>query len=197
MPVWPGDPAVSFAPESHLSRDGSHTVRLTRMLLGSHTGTHMDAPAHFIEGGKTLDQMPLERLVGQAEVVELRGVRAITREHLETRNWSGVERVLFKTDNSDHWNDGEFYEQFVYLEAEAAQYLVNRDIRLVGIDYLSIDQFRSLKHPTHFVLLEKDVIIIEGLNLKEVAPGRYRLVALPLRIKNADGAPARVILMEE
>jgi arylformamidase len=106
-----------------------------------------------------------------------------------------VQRVLFKTDNSAHWNDGTFYEKFVYLEPDAAEFLVQQGVRLVGIDYLSIDPYKSEKHPTHFVLLPRNVIIIEGLNLSRVAPGPYQMVALPLNLQSGDGAPARVILI--
>jgi arylformamidase len=112
-------------------------------------------------------------------------------------DWVGVKRVLFKTDNSDHWNDGKFYENFVYLEPDAAQFLVERGLRLVGIDYLSIDRFGSEHHPTHLVLLPHDVVVLEGLNLREIAPGRYHMVALPLNLQDADGAPTRVILMDQ
>jgi arylformamidase len=165
--------------------------------MGSHTGTHVDAPAHFVEGGKTLSEIPLEVFVGPATVFEIRGARSIARSHVEDLEWTGVERVLFKTDNSAHWNDGAFFEEFVYLEPEAGEFLVSRGIRLVGIDYLSIDRFRSEKHPTHFALLPHDVILLEGLNLSRILPGRYHMVALPLNLQHADGAPTRVILIDD
>jgi arylformamidase len=195
MPVWPGDPPVRLSLKSHLSRDKTHTVRLTAIEMGSHTGTHMDAPVHMIEGGKRLEQFPLETLTGKATVVEIPGVRFIGREQLEHLDWNGVERVLFKTENSKHWQDGRFYEEFVYLDPAGAEFLVERGIRLVGIDYLSIDKFRSESHPSHFALLTKNIAIIEGLNLSAVPPGQYTLVALPLNLQDADGAPTRVILM--
>ena len=197
MPVWPGDPPVQLLPKSHQSRDKTHTVRLTAITMGSHTGTHMDAPFHMIDGGKTLEQFPLEAVVGRARVVEITGVRSIGRAQLERLNWDGVERVLFKTDNSGHWNDGKFYEDFVYLEPEGAEFLVQRGVKLVGIDYWSIDKFKSESHPSHFVLLGKDIVILEGLNLSGPAAGEYMLCALPLNLQDADGAPARVILMDE
>ena len=196
MPVWPSDPPVKLTPQSHVSRDGSHTVRLSSIELGSHTGTHMDAPYHFIEGGKTLDEMPLDTFVGPAVVMEFLGVSSIQRSDLEAHSWAGVERVLFKTDNSNHWSDDQFFEQFVYLDPAAAEFLAEQGLRLVGIDYLSIDQFRSLKHPSHFILLGKHIAILEGLNLNNVRPGLYQLVALPLRLQNADGAPTRAILID-
>jgi arylformamidase len=195
MPVWPSDPPLKLTPQNHLSRDKTHTVHVTTIEMGSHTGTHIDAPYHFVEGGRRLEAIPLDELVGLATVVQVPGVRSITRAHLESLVWDGVRRVLFKTDNSDHWNDGTFYESFVYLEPDAAEFLIQQGVRLVGIDYLSIDAYKSEKHPTHFVLLPRNVVIIEGLNLSHVAPGQYQLVALPLNLQSGDGAPARVILI--
>lgn len=197
MPVWPGDPAVQLRSKSHQSRDGTHTVRLTAIEMGSHTGTHLDAPIHMSAGDRTLSDIPLDQLVGQAAVVELLGVRSIGRAQLEGLDWQGVERVLFKTENSKHWNDGKFYEEFVYLEPDGAAFLVQRGIQLVGIDYLSIDKYKSESHPTHFVLLTKNIVVIEGLDLSRVQPGRYTMAALPLNLKDADGAPTRVVLMRE
>ena len=194
MPVWPGDPAVHLLPKSHLSRDKSHTVQLTAIEMGSHTGTHLDAPYHFVEGGRRLHEIPLEQLTGRAAVINLPGVRSIGRKDLEDLKWDGIERVLFKTENSKHWQDGKFYEDFVYLEPDAAEFLAGRGVRLVGIDYLSIDKFKSEKHPTHFALLTKNIVILEGLDLSKVSPGEYTLFALPLNLQDADGAPTRVIL---
>jgi len=165
--------------------------------MGSHTGTHIDAPCHFVESGRTLHEIPLEWLVGDAVVVHIPEVGSIDRRHLESIDWSGVQRVLFKTDNSKRWGDNRFHEDFVYLEPAAAEFLVERGLRLVGIDYLSIDRFGSRDHPTHFVLLPRDVVVLEGLNLSRVAPGRYHMVALPLNLQRADGAPTRVILIDE
>src|SRR4051812_43170580 len=195
MPVWPSDPPLKLTPQGHLSRDKTHTVQVTRIEMGSHTGTHIDAPFHFIEGGRRLEQIPLSELVGPAVVVEITGVPSIQRKRLEPLNWNNVQRVLFKTGNSAHWKDGAFYEKFVFLEPDAAEFLVERGVRLIGIDYLSIDPYKSEKHPTHFVLLSRNVIIIEGLNLSQVAPGPYQMVALPLNLQSGDGAPARVILI--
>lgn len=195
MPVWPGDPPVRLTAKSHLSRDKTHTVRLTNIEMGSHTGTHIDAPFHMTDEGKRLDEFPLETLTGKVTVFEIPGARSLGRTELERLNWDGVERVLFKTENSSHWQDGKFYEEFVYLEPEGAEFLVQQGVRLVGIDYLSIDKFRSQSHPSHFVLLKQNIPIIEGLNLAAVPAGEYTLVALPLKLQDADGAPARVILM--
>jgi arylformamidase len=194
MPVWPGDPAVRLSAKSHLSRDKTHTVRLTAIEMGSHTGTHIDAPFHMIEDGDRLDQVSLDTLVGKATVFEVGAARSIGPSQLERLNWSGVERVLFKTENSRHWKDGAFHAEFVYLEPDGADFLVQRGVRLVGIDYLSIDKFKSESHPSHFTLLKKHIAILEGLDLSAVPPGEYTLVALPLNLHGADGAPTRVIL---
>jgi arylformamidase len=196
MPVWPTDPPVHLTSISIPSIDRRRTIRVTSIQMGSHTGTHIDAPNHFVEGGKKLHEISLKCLIGEVAVFHIAGVSSINRRHLEQLDWVGVKRVLFKTDNSDHWDDGEFFEDFVYLEPDAAAFLVERGLKLVGIDYLSIDRFGSEHHPTHLVLLPNNVVVLEGLNLSEVAPGRYHMVALPLNLKNVDGAPARVILMD-
>ncbi len=196
MPVWPGDPPVQLKAKSHQSRNRTHTVHVTAIEMGSHTGTHMDAPFHMIERGRTLSEIPLDTLVGTATVVEIPSARSVGRVELEPFNWTGVERVLLKTQNSKHWNDGRFYEEFVYLEPEGAQFLVDHGVRLVGIDYLSIDKFHSESHPSHFVLLEKNVVIIEGLNLNAVPQGNYTIYALPLNLQDADGGPTRVVLIK-
>lgn len=197
MPVWPGDPPVRLSAKSHVSRDGGHTVRLTSIEMGSHTGTHIDAPYHMLGEGKRLEEFPLETLTGRATVVEIPECSSIGRAELQRFNWTGVERVLFKTENSQHWQDGEFYERFVYLDPEGAQFLAQLGVKLVGIDYLSIDKFKSDSHPSHFVLMTKNILILEGLNLSRVPAGEYTLIALPLNLHNADGAPARVILTNE
>ena len=194
MPVWPGDPPVQLSKKSHVSRDKTHTVRLTAIEMGSHTGTHMDAPFHMIDGAKRLGDFSLDTLIGKVTVFEISSARSVGRAQLEGFDWTGVERVLLKTENSKHWNDGKFYEEFVYLEPDGAQFLVERGVRLVGIDYLSIDKFRSESHPSHFVLLKKDILIVEGLNLNAVPQGNYTIFALPLNLQDADGAPTRVVL---
>jgi len=196
MPVWPSDPAVNLTTQSHLSRGKSHTIRVTAIEMGAHTGTHIDAPWHFVEGGRKLNEIPLDCLIGPAHVVEVRGAASIARAHLEGLDWNGVERVLFKTENSGHWTDDGFYKSFVYIEPGAAEFLVQRAVRLVGIDYLSIDEFQSEKHPAHFVLLTKNVVVLEGLNLSGVSPGRYQMIALPLNLQDVEGAPTRVILTD-
>jgi arylformamidase len=194
MPVWPNDPPVQLTSKSHPSKDGTHTIRLTAIEMGSHTGTHLDAPFHMIEGGRRLSDFPLDTLIGPATVVEIPHARSISRPALQGFNWNGVERILLKTENSKHWRDGKFYEDFVYIEPDGAAFLAERGVRVVGIDYLSIDKFSSESHPSHFVLLKRDIIIVEGLDLSKVQAGQYTMFALPLNLQEADGAPARVIL---
>jgi arylformamidase len=194
MPVWPGDPAVNLSEKSHVARDKTHTVRGTAIEMGSHTGTHIDAPYHMIDDGKRLHELSLETLTGKVTVFEIPGVRSLGRAELEPLKWDGVERALFKTENSKHWQDGKFYEEFVYLDPGGAEVIARHGVRLVGIDYLSIDKYKSDSHPSHFVLLRKNIVILEGLNLSAVPPGEYNLFALPLNLQGGDGAPTRVIL---
>jgi len=195
MHVWPSDPPVSLETTPHASRNGSHTILVTSIACGSHTGTHLDAPSHMIDGAPTLDEVSLEALIGPVRVAAVPGAPAITRGALEGMNWSGVERVVFKTDNSLRWSDPGFFDRFVYLEPGAARFLAERKVRLVGIDYLSIDGYESADHPSHFVLLSESIVILEGLDLSDVPAGDYQLVALPLKLDGADGAPVRAVLI--
>ena len=195
MHVWPTDPRIRLEESRHLTQDKSHTIQVTTIHCGSHTGTHLDTPVQMMgSDAPTLGDIPLEQLVGPARVVDLRGVASIGQPDLESHDWEGVKRVLFLTDNSSHWQDAGFWKRFVYLEPQGTQFLVERGIRLVGIDYLSIDRFGSADHALHFVLLTKSVVILEGLNLLDVPPGDYELVALPIKLNRADGAPVRAIL---
>ncbi|HEX4945029.1 MAG TPA: cyclase family protein, partial [Blastocatellia bacterium] len=162
------------------------------------TGTHVDPPAHFVAGKATLDELPLEVLIGLARVVDVGEIRAIDVATIERASLAGVERVLFKTRNSRLWQADahEFEKGFVYLETEAAERLVELGVKLVGIDYLSIEKFNFDQPTTHYALLGNDVIVVEGLNLTEVAAGDYELICLPMKIKQGDGGPARVVLRE-
>ncbi len=199
MHVWPSDPKVRIEEQRHDGKDGFHTIRVTSIECGNHTGTHLDAPSHMIRHGATpgatLNEIPLERLVGPARVLELPGVSSIGRADLEGRLDGGIERVLLKTGNSEHWSDECFYTDFAALAADGAEYLVESGVQLVGIDYLSIESYGSIDHATHFVLLEQSVVILEGLNLEGVPAGDYQLIALPLKLDRTDGAPVRAILM--
>jgi arylformamidase len=194
MLTWPGDPPVAVHPRSRMSNGDSANV--SEIVMGSHTGTHVDPPFHFIDGAPTIDEVPLDALVGDAVVVDLRGIGdEITPDHLQTLA-AGTQRVLFRTDNSALWEQDhvEFPDSYTSLSLEAARWLVQRRVRLVGTDFLSIERKGAPGHPVHVALLEAGVVIVEGLNLSGVEPGAYALTCLPLRVKGGDGAPARALL---
>jgi len=163
--------------------------------MGAHTGTHMDAPAHFVRGGIGIDDMPVDAAMGWARVIPIRDRKSIKPDELVRHAIRRGERVLFKTHNSSHcWDTDSFVEDFVYLSATAAQYLAERQVRLVGVDYLSVGGFRADGVESHQALLKAGIWIIEGLNLKRVRPGRVQLVCLPLKIAGGDGGPARALV---
>ena len=193
MPVYDGDPAVSLERVTSLAAGG--VCNLSRLDFGVHSGTHIDAPLHFIDGAPGVEGTPLDVLIGDACVVDATSVKgdidATALSRLEVP--AGCERVLFKTTNSRLWDQGVFSREFVGLSADAARELARRGVRLVGIDYLSIAPFAE-PAPTHLALLEAGVVILEGLDLRRVRPGPYRLTCLPLLIEGADGAPARTLL---
>ncbi len=162
--------------------------------MGLHTGTHVDAPLHFVRGGKTITEMPLDVMVGPALVIEsIEDV--ITAEAIEASGLDPGARVLFKTRNSALWKQGgEFHEEFVHLSTEAARELARRKVRLVGIDYLSVSGYRSNQVEVHRTLLEAGVWILESLDLSKAKPGICQLLCLPLKIEGGEGAPARVLM---
>ncbi|MFQ5587366.1 MAG: cyclase family protein [Nitrospiria bacterium] len=195
LPVWPGDPAVEMRLACSLEKGDAANV--TELRLSAHSGTHVDAPRHFFPGGDGVDQLPLEALVGLCRVFELLDVKEeIRRADLRGCDLEGVRRVLFKTRNSRRSDcDPQVFEpDYVSFSAEIATDFADGGIRLVGIDGPSIEKFHQSAHPVHHILLRKHVIILENLDLSEVPPGDYELIALPLKLKGADGAPARVIL---
>ncbi len=196
LPVYPGDPAVQITQIASLAAGDICTV--SHLSFGSHTGTHVDPPAHFIAGMATLDELLLDVLIGPARVVDVGEIAAIDVATIDAANLAGVERVLFKTRNSRLWQAGpqEFAKDFVYLETTAAERLVELGVKLVGVDYLSIEKFNFEQPTTHYALLGNNVVIVEGLNLTDVAAGEYELICLPMKIKNGDGGPARVVLRE-
>ncbi|MDH7486413.1 MAG: cyclase family protein [Anaerolineae bacterium] len=194
--VWPGDPPLRITQPIHLNRGDSYTV--SRLDISTHTGTHVDAPAHCIRGGLAVDALDLNVLVGPAQVVQALEADALSAAVLEGLAIpQGTERLLLRTRNSERWARGEreFATDFVALTEDGARWLVARGIRLVGVDYLSVGPFDD-PLPTHLVLLGAGVIVVEGLNLSGVAPGLYQLVCLPLKIAGGDGAPARAILID-
>jgi arylformamidase len=196
-PTYPGDPGIEISAWKSLTEGDSANVSL--LHFGAHFGTHVDAPAHFIEGSAKVDSLPLEVLIGEAQVVEVPDeVSVIDRDFVSEHCPRRYKRFLFKTRNSQFWA-GEspvFHSDFTHLDLSAAEHLVSLGIRLVGIDYLTIEQFKSKTHPTHLALLSKGIVILEGLDLREVSGGSYELICLPLQIAggDGDGAPARVVL---
>ena len=195
LPTWPGDPRVELARGRKLEEGANANV--ARVDMGVHTGTHVDAPYHFLQDGITVDKLDLSLLAGRAYVLHLPEVDLITAAVLEEAQIPPrTRRVLFKTRNSDYWasGDSEFQTEFVGLSEYGADYLVRRGVKLVGIDYLSIAPYKQSR-PTHEKLLSAGVVIVEGLDLSEVSQGRYTIYCLPLKIANCDGAPARAILI--
>lgn len=191
LPVYPGDPPVKIERQKSANANGG--PKLSRISMGSHTGTHIDPPHHLIDGGLTADQIPLEFLVGPARVVEI-AAPAIDEAVLQEFDLTSTIRVLFKTRNSYLWSQERFVEDFVHITAGAARLLVEQGMKVVGIDYLSVDEFGSEELETHSTLLGAGVLIIEGLDLRDIEPGDYEMICLPLKIKDGDGAPARVVL---
>lgn len=196
MPVWPGDPAVAL--EQVESMDKGAEYNLTRLAMSVHAGTHVDAPHHFLNDGRTAESLPLDVLTGPCYVVQFPDdVDEITAEGLaRTPIPDGVERLLFGTRNSRWWAQGvkEFQTDFVAVSEDGAQWLVERGIKLVGVDYLSVAPYHQ-SVPTHRVLLQAGIVALEGVNLAQIPRGFYDLYCLPLKLARSDGAPARVILV--
>ena len=195
LPVWPGDPPVRLTQPAHLERGDICTI--TRLDISAHTGTHLDAPAHFIPGGVGVETLDLDVLIGPALVVDARGRGLLTAEALEALAIPpGVQRLLLRTDNSAIWQRGEaaFVEDFVAIDSSGAAWLVERGVRLVGIDYLSVAPFDD-GVPTHQILLGAGVIPVEGLDLSAIEAGEYQFACLPIKIGGADGAPCRAVLI--
>jgi arylformamidase len=192
-PTFPGNPAFTCEPVKRIARGDSANV--TALHLGTHTGTHVDAPRHFFDARPGADALPLDVLIGRAVVIDIPGPRrGIVAADLEREDLRDGSRVLLKTANSALWQSAAFHQDFAYLEESGARLLVERGVRLVGIDYLSIEQFKRPGAPVHHLLLEGGVVIVEGLNLTGVPAGAYEMMCLPLDIAGADGAPARVVL---
>ena len=193
MVHWPDNPPVKI--ERMKDMDKGAVCNVSVMSLGAHTGTHMDAPLHFFKNGKSLDKLPLEATIGPARVVEIKDREMVRPDELRAHNLRRGERILFKTRNSSRcWKTDAFVENFVYISREAARHLVDRGIRTIGVDYLSVGGFRRDGLETHRILLGAEVWIIEGINLSKVKPGNYELVCLPLKVLGSDGAPARALL---
>jgi arylformamidase len=188
---WPGNPEVVIKQTEDLRRGDVATV--SSLSLGVHTGTHVDAPVHFILDAAGVDTIGLDRLIGPARVFDMGSVAQITPSDLEKRDVRAGDRVLFKTRNSRYWKDKEFRPDYTSLTPEAAQWLAAREVWTIGVDYLSVGS-TDAGPETHHPLLEAGICVIEGLDLSSVGPGLYDLICLPLRLEGLDGAPARVVL---
>ena len=205
MLVWPGDPGPVIEQKTSVEKDG---VMLSHVSFGTHTGTHIDAPSHFIAGGKSLEQVPLEKLVGSCLVIDLEAIghqeitvsdisSAHTRCGLATTHKELPKRLLLKTGNYKLLANNIFSNMYISLSLEAAEYLVKQGIELVGTDFLGIEKKSSPGHPVHTALLQAGVVIVEGLDLSDVPAGEYELVCLPLKLIGVDGSPCRAILIAD
>jgi arylformamidase len=195
LPAYPGNPPFELVPVKRIARGDSSNV--SALHLGTHTGTHVDAPRHFFDAGIGVDRLPPDVLVGPARLAHFPHVRAVTAELMQDLDLSGVTRLLLRTDNSNGWaGASRFNQDFVYLAEDGARLLVDRGVRLVGVDYLSVERFKAPGAPTHHALLAAGVVVVEGLDLSAAPPGDYELMCLPLKIGDGDGAPARVLLRQ-
>lgn len=192
MPSWPGDPEplverfASIGPDSFCNT--------SKLAMSVHTGTHMDAPLHFIDGADSMDAMPLDAVIGEARVVQINDPVAVRPAELPADLAEG-ERILFKTRNSTElWAKPGFQTGFVYISHDAAKVLAEKRVRTVGVDYLSIGGFHADMQETHLAILSAGIWVIEGLDLGQVEPGRYEMICMPLRLQGAEGSPARVAL---
>lgn len=197
LPVWPGDPAVVLKSMSSIAAGDDANV--TGMQMGVHTGTHVDAPYHFLDDDpRTVEQMSLKTLTGRTYVMHLPDqVSVISAEILaQVEIPPRTRRLLFRTRNSSYWatDPHHFREDFVAIDASGAQYLVERGVKLIGVDYLSVAPYGDGK-PTHEILLKAGIVLVEGLNLSQVDQGRYTLYCLPIKLGGVEGAPARAILV--
>lgn len=192
--VYPGNPEISVELQQAVAKGAGANVSSIR--FGSHTGTHADASRHFFDEGQPVDQIPLERLIGPAILIAFPDdVRSVTADHLKSRKVAGHKRVLIRTRNSALLSQRDFVPDYTFIAPDAAEYLVELDVQLVGVDYLSIEQFHSGHHRTHKTLLARSVVIVEGLDLSAPPEGEYRFICLPLRLAGCDGAPARAVLI--
>jgi arylformamidase len=193
MVHWPDNPPILI--ERTLDIELGDVANVSKLSMGAHTGTHIDAPLHFFQKGRGIHTMPLSVGMGQARVIEIRDPESIKPEELHPLGIGQGERVLFKTRNSPRcWQTDDFVEDFVYISQEAAGYLAAQQVQTVGIDYLSVGGFSKDGIETHHTLLEAGIWLIEGLDLTNIEPGMYEMICLPLKIVDADGAPARAIL---
>jgi arylformamidase len=192
LPTYPHNTPFSLEPIKRIARGDSSNV--STLHMSAHTGTHVDAPRHFFDQGAGTESLALELLIGRARVIEIDSRAGIAAEDLAAIDLSDDIRVLIKTHNSRLWGSPEFHQDYIGVTDSGAKHLVEHGIKVVGVDYLSVEQFHNPGAPAHHVLLGAGTIVIEGLNLREVDPGVYEMFCLPLRVVGSDGAPARVVL---
>jgi arylformamidase len=193
MVHWPGDPPYRIHRVMDQGKGDMCTV--SHVSMGVHTGTHMDAPLHFIKNSPTIDQMPFHATIGPARVIQIEDHKSIGRQELLPYSIQARERILFKTVNSHRlWHKEPFHEEFVFIDESGARHLAECGVLSVGVDYLSVGGFRQDAEETHHALLGAGIWVIEGLNLMDVDPGYYELICLPLKLVDSDGSPARAIL---
>jgi arylformamidase len=189
---YPGNTPYSLEPIKRIARGDSSNV--STLHMSAHSGTHVDAPRHFFDAAPGVEGLALEMLCGRARVIELTTRKAVTAEDLAPHDLSEDVRVLIKTHNSRLWGSPEFQRDFIGVAESGAKYLVEHGIKVIGVDYLSVEAFKAPGAPAHHVLLGGGTIVIEGLNLRDIEPGIYELLCLPLLAVGSDGAPARVVL---
>ncbi len=192
LPTYPGNTPFALEPIKRLARGDSSN--LSSIHMSAHAGTHVDAPRHFFDQAGGTDALPLEMLIGRTRVVEVTSRKGIGADELSAFDFSEDVRLLLKTGNSRLWGSAEFHPDYVGVTESGARHLIERGIKVVGVDYLSVEEFKKPGAPAHHVLLGGGTIVIEGLNLRDVDPGVYEMFCLPLRIVGSDGAPARVLL---
>jgi arylformamidase len=192
LPTYPGNTPFLLEPIKRIADGGSSNV--SSLHLGAHTGTHVDAPRHFFDGGAGTEALPLDLLLGRSRVIEIPTRKGITAEDFAPFDLAEDIRLLIKTFNSRLWGSSEFHTEYVGVTESGAKHLVERGVKVVGVDYLSVEVFKTPGAPAHHVLLGAGTIVIEGLNLRDVVPGIYEMLCLPLPLVGSDGAPARVVL---
>lgn len=195
-PVWPGDSGIQIWHTAEIGQASDFNI--SRMELGVHSGTHIDAPFHLFSNGKTIDAYALDQLIGSVLVVEIQlGIELITKEILENIDFEGFKRVLFKTENSKYWNSDKpkFTDKYIALSSSGAEYLADLGFCLVGIDYFSVSPMEDLLEP-HRILLKKSIAVLENIDLRAVQPGAYTLYCLPMKLTGTDGAPVRAVLQQ-
>jgi len=190
---WPGQPGLRLRSLETIKKNA---VAVHDIALTTHTGTHIDAPRHFVANTNSVDQIDVEKCIGRALVISVKPKKGmeIEPEDLPINNWNGIERIFFRTTDSAKLSRKEFTEKYYSLSVETAKLLVRKGIQLVGMSYLSVEKKGSPGHPVHTTLLKAGIVIVEGCDLRAVKPGQYDCIALPLRLKGLDGSPARVLL---